>query len=465
MIEAQPHQPKRSGRLHPVLIILVMTLAAIALTHLVPAGRFQRHGKQVIPGTYHVIAKVNGIPALLAPTAPSSSQTPARAAGVVSLFAAIPEGMTKSADLIFMVMFVGGMFGVLRATGAIEAAIDRLLHAARGNVYLLTAALMLLLACGSTFLGFISEYLAVIPIMLALAKRLQLPNLFAPAVVCVASMVGYAASVTNPIVLGVAQPLAGVPIFSALTSRLVIFVVLLSVSIGYVLLYIRRLSPADHRAEMTKLTTRHFAVLTAIILGGAGLVTGTSLWAWGPAQDAAAFIALALLLALVGGLHAESAIDAFLDGMRALLLPGVMIGLAGAMEIILRSSQILDSIVQEFALVIHGHAAGVVASGIMVAEMVFDVLIHSTSAKAAISLPILTPIAQLSGVDGQVSVIALILGGGLTNLVAPTNGLLLAFLAASNVGYGQWIRFVAPLFAILCLGGVVSLYVCIRLGI
>jgi uncharacterized ion transporter superfamily protein YfcC len=118
--------------------------------------------------------------------------------------------MSKSANLIFMVMFAGGMFGVLRATGAIDASVDRLLYLTSGNVYLLRTGLMLLLACGSTFLGFMSEYLVIIPLVLGLGQRLKLPNLFAPTVIVVGAGAGYASSVTNPIALAVAQPLAGV---------------------------------------------------------------------------------------------------------------------------------------------------------------------------------------------------------------------------------------------------------------
>ena len=419
----------------------------------------------MIPGSYHVVPKVNGLPALLSPPAPSASDSPARAAGVVALFAAIPAGMAKQANLVFMVMFMGGLFGIMRATGAIDAAIDRLLHLTSGNTYLLTTGLMALLACGATFLGFISEYLVIIPLMLELGQRLRLPNLFATAVVVVAGMIGYASSVTNPIVLAVAQPLAGVPVFSGLVPRLALFVALFAVSLGYVLLYLRGLPKVDHIPAAARLTVRHAAVLVWIVLGGAALIAGTGIWSWGSPAQSAAFIAFSVVLAFVGGLRPAAAADAFLNGMSAMLLAGLMIGLAGAMEIILQSSQVLDSIVQGFANLIQGHARSLVAADMMGAEMMLDVLIHSTSAKAAISMPVLAPIAQLSGVSGQVTVTALVLGGGLTNMVTPTNGLLLAFLAASKVDYVEWWRFIAPLFAILCVVGLAALYLMTLLGI
>jgi uncharacterized ion transporter superfamily protein YfcC len=441
-----------------VVIILAMILSAAALTHVVPAGKFRHHDGQVTPGSFRVIPKINGLPALLSPTAPSASDSPARAAGVVAVFADVPTGMAKQASLVFMVMFIGGMFGVLRATGAIDAAIDRLLHLTSGNAYLLTVGLMLLLACGATFLGFISEYLAIVPVLMSIGERLRLPNLFAAAVVIVASMVGYAASVTNPIVLAVAQPLAGVPVFSGLVPRLLVFAVMFALGLAYVLLYLRRFPKIEHTPEVVRLTPRQVGVLVCVVLGGAALIAATGLWSWGSSQQSAAFIAFGIVLALVGGLRAGAAADAFLDGMRNLLLAGLMIGLAGAIEVILQSSQILDSIVQGFAMAIQHHSHAVVATDVMGAEMLLDVLIHSTSSKAAISLPILAPIAHLAGVSGQATVTALVMGGGLTNMVTPTNGLLLAFLAASRVSYLQWLRFIAPLFVVLSIVGVAALF-------
>lgn len=465
MTSARAPGAKGHTRLSPMVIMLVMMLAAVALTHVIPAGKFQRHDGHVIPGSFQIVPKISGLPALLSAKAPLESDSPARAAGLVALFTDIPAGMVNQANLIFMVMFVGGMFGVLRATGAIDASIDRLLQVASGNAYLLTAGLMLVLACGSTFLGFISEYLAIMPLVLALGERLKLPNLFGLAVVCVASMIGYAASVTNPIVLAVAQPLAGVPIFSGFIPRSIIFAVMFGLGLGYVLLYIRGLPTADHVKKATRLTARQVGVLLSVVVGGTVLIVGTGIWSWGTSENAAAFLAISIVIACVGGLGPVAATDAFLEGMRSLLLAGVMIGLAGAMDIILRSSQILDSVVQTFATLIEGHSAGLVASGIMAAEMLFDVLIHSTSAKAAISLPVLTPIAHLAGVSGQVSVTALTLGGGLTNMVTPTNGLLLAFLTTSKVSYIEWLRFAAPLFAILCIVGAAALYLMTALAL
>jgi uncharacterized ion transporter superfamily protein YfcC len=449
---------KSRVQLHPVLIVLAMLLTAVVLTHLLPAGKFARNGPQVIPGSYQPIDKVSGIPALIAQSAPDRTDTPARAASLVAIFEAIPAGMSKANVLIFMVMFVGGTFGILRATGAIDAGVDRLVQLTSGNKYLLAGGLLVLLSCGSTFLGFSSEYIAVIPIVLELGRRLQLPNLFAPAVVALADFIGYNASVTNPIALGVAQPLAGVPVFSGVLPRLAIFAVMLTLGLAYLMIFLRRLPVVDHIPDARRLTLRQVGVLLTLVIGGAALVVGTSVWAWHTPELTAVFLALGLLLAIVGGLRPVTAADAFLEGMKGMLLPVLLIGLAGGIGIMLEASQVLDSMVQLIASLIQDQTAGVVAMGLMVSEMAFGVLIPSVSAKAAVSMPILTPIAHLSGVSGQVTVSAVLLGSGLTNMINPTNPLLLAFLAASKVDYGQWARFIAPLFLVFVPLSLIALF-------
>ena len=461
---ADTHGSKSHGRLHPVLIALAVMLVAALLTHFIPAGKFQRDGRHVIPDTYQVIPKENGLPALLSPSVPKANESPAHAAGVVSLFAAIPSGFVAQAPLIFMLMFAGGTFGVLRATGAIDAAIDDLLHVSSGNAYVLVTGALLLIACGATFMGFSSEYVAIMPLVLSLTRRLKCPNLVAAAIEVLGADIGYIASVTNPNALAVAQPLAGVPIFSGILPRLAIFVIMLGLGLGYVMLYLHRLPKADYVPAAKRLTACQIRVLIALVLGGAALVAGTSVWSWRHSEQAAAFLALSLLISLAGGMRMSQAADALLDGMKNMVLPITMIGLGGAVGVILESSRIQDSIVQGLAGLIQGQPHAAVTAGLMVAEMMFGIFIHSVSAKAAVSIPILAPIAHLSGVSGQLTVTAMLLGSGLINMISPTNGLLLAFLAVSKVDYVAWLRFVTPLFIVLCAVGFTALFLMTSFG-
>ncbi len=445
-------------QLHPLLVVVAMLLFAAVLTFLVPSGRFKHHAGQVVPGSYHVVPKTSGLIALRSPVAPAETDVPAKATGPVGLFTSVPAGMVKSAKLIFMLMFVGGTFGILRATGVIDAGVEHLLHVTSGNILLLASGLFLLLACGSTFLGFSSEYVALIPVVLALGKRVGLPNLFAPIIVALADFVGYGVSVTNPIVLGIAQPLAGVPVFSGVFPRLAMFAVLCTITLAYLLLYLRRQPSNSYVPEGVKLSWRHVGVFITLLGGGGFLIVGTWLWAWQSPELAAAYVAFGIALGLAGGLRPGVSADAFLEGMSAMILPCLLIGAASAIGIILQSSQILDSIVEAIVVAIQGQAHGLLAVSMMIAEMGFGVIMPSVTAKAAVSIPIMVPVAHIAGVTPQVAVTALLLGSGMTNIISPTNPLLLAFLAAANVSYVEWAKFVAPLFVCLCIACFVGLY-------
>lgn len=455
----------RHKALHPILVMLLVILAAGALTYFVDAGHFARQKGEVIAGSYQPTAKIGGLDALFS-IMPYAAKKPVQAAGIVRLFLAIPEGMVKNAALIFMVMMVGGMFGVLRRTGAIDAAVDRLIRATAGNVYLLVPVLMTTLALGSTFLGFISEYLVLIPIAVLVGERLGFGPIFAMATVGVAAKIGYATSITNPLALIVAQPLAHAPLFGGLGLRAALFVLFLAISIVYVLFRLRAMRRLGQIAlpPTGRLSIRHLVVLLVLLAAAVLLIFGSVTWNWHESQISAYYIGLSLLFALCGGLDATDAADAFLDGLKSMVLAGLLIGLAGAVQIVLEQSAVLDSLIFQATRAIDGQAHAAAAIGVMFIEMGLGVLIPSTAGKAAVSIPILAPIGRIAGISGQVTVLAFILGNGFTNMVTPTSGMLLAYLAAARVGFADWLRFVLPLFAILLAIAMLALVVATTVG-
>ncbi len=435
---------------HPIVMMILIIAVAAALSWLIPSGQFERAPNgHVLAGTYHEIAKQYSLQALLWPHRSTASE--AYPADLSSLATSVPAGMTQAAGLIFMIMFLGGMFGVLRASGALDAGMERLLAGTGGNVYLLAPLLMLALSAGSTFLGLISEYLVLIPMMLVLAEKLRLGPLFAVALVAIPAKIGYLASVTNPLPLVIAQPIVGVPVFSGVAFRFVLWAVFLGLGIAYLLYNVRRSGflHADATHAGKPLAGRHVAILLAVGLGIVAIVYGAGSLHWGNAQLAAFYIALAALIAVLGGMTAEHAAESFVDGMKAMMLAALLVGLAGAVEVVLRNSLVLDTIINDLSSLARDGAPVMVAEVLVVIEIILDVLIPSTSAKAAISMPILWPIAQLTGVSGQTTVLAYLIGNGLTNMVTPTSGMLLAYLSTGRVPYATWIRFILPLWLAL----------------
>ncbi len=462
--QAKPATPFRIP--HAIVMMLLIIVATVALTYIVPSGAFDRNAQGLVkPGTFRLVAKDYAPRDVLA--AKKSTTTTAYPASPLAVFTSIQTGMVGAAGLIFMIMFIGGMFGVLQQTGALNAGIERLLAATRGNIYVLAPVLMLVIAAGGTFLGLISEYLILIPIMVVLAKRLGLDALFGTALITIAAKIGYLTSVTNPMALVVAQPIVGVEVFSGIWFRLLTFVIYLPIGIWFLLRYARRsgFSPAHGVALLAEaLPWRHLAIWLFVALSVAAIVFGAQELEWDNRELAAMYIFMAVGIGFIGRLSSRDAAGAFLTGMKAMVLPALLVGLAKAVEVILKDALILDTIIHSMARLAEGRPPVIVAQAMVFIQMVVDVFIPSTSGKAAVTMPILGPIGQLAGVSGQVTVQAFLFGNGLTNTITPTSGMLLAYLASGEVGYGQWLKFVLPLVGILAVLSLAAISIAVMIG-
>lgn len=450
----------------PVIMMLVALAAAIALTWLIPSGAYQRQGgsetAKVVPGTYREIPKSLGPEALLPAPKLTAGENPGGGAGAgqvvpamsrpvspVALVTAIPAGLAKSSGLIFMVLLLGGMFGVLRTSGALDAGIERLLGLTGGRVSIVTPVVMIAISAGSTFLGLISEYLLIIPIVIALGERMGCSRMYGFAMLTLAAKIGYLASVTNPLALLIAQPIVGVPLFSGAALRFATWAVFLAIVIGIVLRLGRGARMEQAALEDMRISHRHTLVLLTVGTTVLFLIAASAWLGWRDGEFAALFIVAAAVMVLVGGMTIQQGTHAFVDGMKSMMLAALLVGMARGVELVLREGQILDTIIAFTSHHVSHLPSVVVAPLIMVFEMLLTLLIPSTSAKAALSIPILGPIAHASGVSGQTTVLAFLFGNGLVNMFAPTSGMLLAYLATAEISYGKWFRFVLPLFGVL----------------
>ncbi|NBR57862.1 MAG: YfcC family protein [Opitutaceae bacterium] len=449
-------------KLDPVLMMFAALAIAVVMTWLVPSGKFARESNGLVkPGTYSTVNKDISRSALLPRVVEGAGLKPASPAAILT---AIPAGMVKAASLIFMITALGGMFGVLRTTGTLEVSIDRLLAFTGGSTGLLTTLLMIAISVGSTFLGLISEYLLIIPLFLALSKRLGLQPMFGFAIVTVSAKIGYIASVANPVILMVAQPIAGLPIFSGFVFRLVLWVVFMAVGIFYVMRLAREPAVLVTQPHATPLSGRHTAIIAILGTAVVTLVYCAAERDWRDSEFAAFYLLMALLIAAVGGLAPRRAVHCLVDGMRSMMLAGFLVGMAKGVEVILQNGQILDTIVNQLATWASHLPRAMIAMALVFIEMILGLLIPSGSAKAAISMPILVPVAHVAGISGQTTVLAYLMGNGLINMFAPTSGMLLAYLATADISYGKWLRYSLPLFLILTVLALVAVYVAVAIG-
>ena len=456
----------KASHVNPIIVLLGIVLLATGLTYLVDSGSFEREGRLVVPGSYQTLEK-NVTVADLFRFESASPEGAARPVSVPNAIAAIPAGLERMSGLIFMVLIIGGMFGVVTHSGAIDAGLEKMLSSVRGNIYVLVPTLMLVFAAGSSFLGLASEYLLVIPLMVVMAQRLGLSRIIGLAIVTVAVKAGYLSSVTNPIPLTIAQPLVGLQIFSGAGLRFVCFLIFVTIGIAFVMVMIRR---EGFTANVVQefgdgdLSLRHKLVLIILGIGVAFLVYGSNQWHWGHSELSTYYISLSIVLAAAAGLGASEAATAFVNGMKKILMASMLIGVASAVAIVLEQGQILDSIVNALTGLIGDNGAFLSATGMFVSQLILDFLIPSTSGQAAVSMPILGPLGQLTGVQPQTTVLAFLFGNGITNMLTPTSGTLLAYLATAEVSWVAWARFIVKLWAIFIVVAIAILGVAVSIG-
>tara|TARA_R110002153_G_scaffold25502_2_gene80711 strand:+ start:2099 stop:3523 length:1425 start_codon:yes stop_codon:yes gene_type:complete len=452
--------------INPIIILLGILIFAMFLTYVVDSGSYQREGKLVVPNSYQTLDKDSSLSNLFN-THTIDDENSAQPVSLIGLLLTIPEGLERGAGLIFMVLIIGGLFGILTKSGAIDAGLERLLSLVNGNIYLLVIVLMTVFSAGSTFLGLASEYLLVIPIMVAMANRLGMSNMIGFSIVAVAVKAGYLSSVTNPLPLTIAQPLLGLQIFSGASIRFYFYLVFLVVGILFVLLMVRRSGYVKDVAILfsaDKLSVRHSLMLSILALSIGFLVYASNQWHWKHHALSAYYIGVCILLAFVSGIGANNAANAFVSGMKKVLLASFLIGIASAVAVCLEEGKILDSVVHGLVSTIGDNNPTLSAIGMFFSQLTLDFLIPSTSGQAAVSMPIMGPIGQLSGVSAQTTLNAFLFGNGITNILTPTSGTLLAYLATAKIAWSDWAKFIFPLWLLYIAIAIVLLALSVTLG-
>jgi len=208
-------------------------------------------------------------------------------------------------------------------------------------------------------------------------------------------------------------------------------------------------SPAIHapsaRAGLVDLVGLLFTVLALVVAGLALFLTGLTRWGWGFQELSAIFIAVGMLAGLVGGLGAGGTAAAFSEGFREMAYAALLIGVARGIFVLLQDGHVIDTLVRAMADPLVDAPRAVAVLGMVGVQALVHLPVPSVSGQAVLTLPILAPVMDLLHLDRQAAVLAYQTGAGLTELVTPTNGALMAVLAAAGVPFDAWLRFALPL--------------------
>ena len=433
------------------LIILFLLMAlTYALTFLMPAGEYQRvitDGKEsIVSGTYQSVE--GGLPFwkwLLSP------------------FLAL--GATGSGTVIAIIAFllvIGGAFNAMDECGVLAYMFNRVYRKFETRKYQLLLLVTLFFMGLGAFVGSFEECVPLVPIAVALAYSLGWDALVGLGMSLLAVGFGFSTGVVNPFTVGVAQQLVGLPMFSGIWMRLLTFVLIYGLLIAFLVPYAKKIEKtptksmiydpamsqrwATLRVDYVEEKRKDRALIWfAVVLGtGILLILCSSFVPF--LQDiimpliAVIFLVAGTISSIVSGMRWRDYFKSFGKGVVNILPAVLLILMANSIRFTMTESKILDTILFQTVKLTQNAPSGVVVLMIYALALVLELFISSGSAKAFLLMPLIAPIADLSGISRQIAVLAYAFGDGFSNVFYPTNPVLLISLGIVGIGYGKWFK-------------------------
>jgi uncharacterized ion transporter superfamily protein YfcC len=376
------------------------------------------------------------------------------------------KGIIEAADIIFLVLIIGGLIGILNRSGAFDAAITQLAIILKGRESLLIVFVTTLVALGGTTFGFAEETIAFFPILIPVFLAAKYDAIVAIASIFLGSAIGTMCSTINPFSTIIASDAAGINWTTGLYGRIFMLVLCLSVTIFYIMRYAKRVKndPTkslvyDQRDEIANLFTLkdsskinfNWRLKLALIIFTSCfilMIIGVSLLDWWFVEMTTIFLIGAIIIGFIVQMNELDFIDTFVKGAGDLLGVALIIGLARGVTVLMTDGLISDTLLYYASDITTGMNKGVFTSSLAIIYSGLSFFIPSSSGMAVLTMPIMAPLSDTVGIGREVVVNTYQYGLGLFYLVNPT-GLILASLAVAKINYSKWLKFIFPLFIAL----------------
>ncbi len=439
---------------HTFTIVFALIVLSAVLTWVVPAGEFVRQSVEVNGTTREVVVNDSFH------YVESSPQT-------WQVFSALYNGFVDKADIIIFILMVGGAFWILNNSHAIDVGVMAFLRSVRrlgryklikklGVDNIIITFVMILFSLFGAVFGMSEETIAFVVVFIPLAIQMGYDSIVGVCMCYVAAHVGFAGAMLNPFTIGIAQGIADLPLFSGLEYRMFCWVVLTIVGIAFVLWYAHRVKAKPERSpvhklddywrnrvesnQQTTLTLRHGLILVALLLTIVALVVGVLQWDWYIEEISALFLAMGIVSGIIDRQGADDIAKLFLAGCKDILSAALVVGLASGIIFILRDGHVIDTILYGLTRSL-GQLGEMASLAVMyVFQTLLNIVMPSGSAKAALTMPIMTQFADQIEVSRQTTVLAFQFGDGFTNMLTPTSGVLIGVLGIARIPYGTWLK-------------------------
>jgi len=450
---------------HPWLALLVILILVAIFVNVIPSGVYNRvkvAGRTVVDAaSYHTVDKVYS--------------------GFGNFFYSFYKGFCDASSLIAMVFFVGAGFGVVKGIGLLETAISAACLKLRKLPFSVVSFLvMLIIATQVLFTGMWELNLVLLPVIIPLFMTLGYDLMTGVGIVMFSSCAAFGDSLTNPFSTAIAHMVAELPIYSAMWYRFISFVI--SFLIGWIslMIYARTVRKDPQRSMSADLETKYSALDVASVkftpaLVRAGIVFlaifgymvyGTVAKGFQFGEMSACFVAMGLLVGLAYGCNINDICQMMSDGMKDMFFAGTVMFFARSILYILNDTLVIDTVIHFLASFLEGTSNVTAAIGMYIIQTIINFFIPSGSGQAAITMPIMVPLADIAGITRQTACYAFQLGDGFSNFLFFTNGSLVAMLAVADVPYTRWFKFFWKTFLAISLAALVMVGIAakIKLG-
>jgi len=459
---------KRNWSLDSLVLIFSIIVFAQLLVYLVPQGQFERQPYPENPDRSMVVADSYA----LATTDQQVEMQP------WYFLLAIPKGLAAAQDIIFLIFIAGGVIAILRKSGAIDAALHKAVSKLGGSPWILIAGCLIIFSLGAYTIGMGEEYVPLIPIIVTMSLAMRMDAIVAMGMVWIPYGIGWACAGTNPFGVIIAQNIAGVPLTSGWGFRLVMLAVFLGVAFHHLYRYAMRVQRDPETSLVAhidyskgfdlpkdlQLTGKRIAILLVFVGAIIGFVYGVTKYGWYIDELNAIFLGIGLVTALIARIPAGETSRTFIRGAAEMTTAALLVGFARSIEVVLSDGQIIDTVINAIASVLANFGAEASAIGMLVVQTICNFFIPSGSGQAFVTMPIMSPLATLTGVPQQTAVLAYQFGDGFTNMIVPTSALVMGALALGKIPYGAWVRFITPLLLKIFALAIVFLVLTVHIG-
>jgi len=431
-----------------VLVLAVILALCSGLSYLVPQGSFQRDDQGIILTDTYEQGEVSGIALWRVLTAP------------VRVFAS-EDAVTIIMISVFL-LIMSGIFNLLEKTGGVRILIARILRRLRdkgGPVVCLTVLIFMLF--GSLF-GMFEELVTLLPIILMFMLSMNMDTMVGLGACLMAACFGFSTAITNPFSVGLAAQYAGISPSEGVWLRLVLFGIIYLTVCCFLMLYLRRLErdpknsltyeadqkkkealqlPEESDAEEGEKTFRvygvFFCIQAAVLLTVASVraISGLAI----PIL-AASFLIFGLTAGFIVSKRPGVILRYFFQGAVSMLPAVAMIGLASSVKLVMTESGILDTIMHGVLGLLEGKSRFLAILMIYGLILFLQLFIGSASAKIVLVMPIVMPIAQALGISPALVILTYCMADGFTDVIMPTNPVLLIGLSMAGVSYPKWVK-------------------------